>query len=279
MQHHESTFTGSGGLRIYRQQWLPDEAARAAVIIVHGIGEHSGRYTNLVNQLIPQQYALYALDHRGYGRSEGQCGYIDDWSDFRDDLRTFVKLVQDEVGDLPLFMFCHSMGGVIGLDYCLRDPDGLTGIVASAPAIGKLTVHPLMWFLARILDRIWPTFSMSPTSGVEWKISRDPDVLEAARKDPLNRNKATPRLGVQIRKTIDWIQTHAADWQLPLLVIHGTADNIASVDGSRRFVEHVTYPDVQFNEYDGGYHELFNDIIRDQVLTDVAEWLEKHRNL
>ncbi len=262
---------------MYRQQWLPDEAAQAAVIIVHGIGEHSGRYTNVVNHLIPLNYAIYALDHRGYGRSEGRRGYISDWSNFRDDLRTFVKLVQHEIGDMPLFVFCHSMGGVIGLDYGLRYPDDLTGMIASAPAIGKLTVHPVTWGLARLLDRIWPTFTMSPSSGVTWKISRDEAVLEAARNDPLNHHKATPRLGVQMRKTIDWIQAHAADWQLPLLVIHGTADNIASVDGSRRFVEHVTYPDVQFNEYDGGYHELFNDIIREQVLTDVAEWLEKHQ--
>lgn len=277
MHHEEHTLTGVGGVRLYRQQWLPDEAPTAAVVIVHGIGEHSGRYMNLVNCLIPRGYALYALDHRGYGRSEGRCGYINDWSEFREDLRALVTLAQDEIDGLPLFMFCHSMGGVIGLDYALHYPQGLAGVVASAPAIGTLTVHPVMWWLARVLDRIWPTFSMSPTSGVEWKISRDPEVLEAARTDPLNRNKATPRLGVQLRQTIDWIHAHAAEWQLPLLVIHGTADNIASIDGSRRFVEHVTYPDARLQAYDGGYHELFNDIIRDEVLTDVAAWLDEHR--
>ena len=278
MQHDESAFTGQGGVRIYRQQWLPDDAPQAAVALVHGIGEHSGRYMRVVNQLVPRSYAIYALDHRGHGRSDGQRGYISDWSDFREDLRTLVTMVQQEIGGLPLFLFCHSMGGVIGLDYCLRYPEGLAGVVASAPAIGAVAVHPAMWFLARLLDRVWPTFSLSPQSGgMKWKVSRDPEVMEATRNDPLNHGKATPRLGVQINKTVDWIQAHAADWQLPLLVIHGTDDNIASPDGSRRFVEQIAYPDVQFNEYAGGYHELFNDIIRDQVLADVAEWLEKHR--
>jgi len=277
MQHDEGTFEGVGQVHLYRQHWLPQETPRAALVIIHGIGEHSGRYMHVVNYLGPRGYAIYAFDHRGHGRSEGQRGFINDWNEFREDLRTFVTLVQQKTSDnLPLFILCHSMGGVIGLDYCLHYPQGLTGVIASAPAIGDVAVHPVIWFLARLLDRVWPNFSMSPQSGVKWKISRDAAVLEATRNDTLCHNKATPRLGVQIKNTVEWIQSHAPEWKLPLLVIHGTDDNIASPEGSRRFVQHITFPDVQFNEYEGGYHELFNDIIRDQVLADVAEWLQKH---
>lgn len=276
MQHQEGTFEGVGQVQLYRQQWFPEDKAQAVLIIVHGIGEHSGRYIHVVDYLVLRGYAIYAFDHRGHGRSEGQQGFINDWSEFREDLRTFVMLVQQEIGNIPLFILCHSMGGVIGLDYCLHYPEGITGVIASAPAIGKVAVHPVIWFLARILDRIWPNLSMSPQSGVDWKISRDAAVLEATRNDPFTHNKATPRLGIQMQKTVEWIQTHAADWQLPLLVIHGTDDNIASPEGSRRFVRNITFPDVQFNEYEGGYHELFNDIIREQVLADVAGWLQKH---
>jgi alpha-beta hydrolase superfamily lysophospholipase len=278
IRHHESTFTGRGGLRLYRQHWLPDDGAQAAVVLVHGIGEHSGRYTHVVNALVPRRYAVYALDHRGHGRSDGQRGYIDDWSDFREDLRALVTLVQHETASRPMFIFCHSMGGVIGLDYALRYPDGLTGVVASAPAIGAVAVHPVMWALARVFDRVWPRLSLSPQSGgMTWKVSRDPAVLEANRHDPLNHGKATPRLGVQIKKTADWIQAQAAEWRLPLLVIHGDGDNIASPDGSRRFVERAAGAgaDVELKEYAGGYHELFNDIIRDQVLADVTAWLDQ----
>jgi alpha-beta hydrolase superfamily lysophospholipase len=276
MQHHEGTFEGVGHLTLYRQQWVPDEQAHAALVIVHGIGEHSSRYMHVVNYLVPRHYAIYAFDHRGHGRSEGQRGFIHDWSEFREDLHTFLALVRHDIGEHPLFMLCHSMGGVIGLDYCLHYPQDIRGVIASAPAIGDVAVHPILWFVARILDRIWPNFSMSPQTGSDWQISRDPVVVEATKNDPLMHAKATPRLGVQLKNTVDWIHAHASEWSLPLLVIHGTGDTLVSPDGSRRFVHDITFANVELREYEDGYHELLNDIIRDQVLADVEHWLGRH---
>jgi alpha-beta hydrolase superfamily lysophospholipase len=277
MEHSESTFTGAGQLALYWQRWLPAEPPHAVIVIIHGIGEHSGRYRQIVNYFVPRGYAIFTFDLRGHGRSPGQRGYIKHWDDFRTDVTAFLAIVRQHCPSLPLILFGHSMGGVIALDYSLRFPQVLHGVIASSPAIGDVTVAPVLWFVAKILDRVWPTFSLSTqTGGVEWKVTRDLEVLRVDANDPYIHSKATPRLAMQIKHTVTWIQTHAREWTLPLLVVHGTGDNIASPNGSRQFVKQIIAPDVTYREYDGGYHELFNDIIREQVLTDTEAWLARH---
>lgn len=266
---------GWGEVPLYYQCWQPDETPRATVAIVHGVGEHSGRYGNVVDYLIPRGYVLYGFDLRGHGRSPGQRGYCDSWEAFREDVRAFLSLVRQREGDRPLFLLGHSMGGIIALDYALRSSDGLRGVIASAPGIGTNTIPAYLWSLARLLNRVWPSFSINTQLDLN-QISRDPAVVKEAQADPLSHTKGSPRLGMEAQATIDWIQAHAADLAVPLLIVHGTADAIALPDGSQRFAKNATYPDVELREYEGGYHELHNDIIKEQVLADVENWLARH---
>jgi alpha-beta hydrolase superfamily lysophospholipase len=245
------------------------------LVIVHGFGEHSGRYMNVVNHLVPKGYAIYALDHRGHGRSPGPRGYINSWEEFREDVRAFVRRVAEREMGRPLFLMGHSMGGLIVLEYALHYPEGLKGVVASGPALAQVGVSPALMGMARVLSRIWPRFAMD--TGLDaTSISRDPEVVAAYQADPLVHSIGTARLGTEMTRAMLWTHEHAREWQLPLLIIHGSADRLVPPEGSHRFFENVPVADKEHIEYEGGYHEPHNDTHRAQVLADLERWLERH---
>lgn len=275
MQHATDNFRASGGEHLFYQVWRLPAEPRATLVIVHGLGEHSGRYLNVVNHLAPQGYAIYALDHRGHGRSPGRRGHLDDWSLFREDLRAFVRMVQTREVGRPFFLMGHSLGGCMVLDYVLHYPDGLAAVVASAPAVGRLNVSPGRTLMSKLLAKIKPDLSFS-TGLDETRISREPAVVEAYRHDPLVHGKGTPALGICFIQTAEWTLAHAADFQPPLLLLHGEADRLVNVAGSRKFYEQVKQPDKKLIIYPGGYHESHNDLHKEQMLADLESWLEAH---
>lgn len=275
MEHREGTFSGYGGLSLYYQCWRPEGVPRAVLVIVHGFGEHSGRYMNVVNHLVPRGIAVYALDHRGHGRSPGPRGHIQSWEEFREDVRAFVRKVSEMEPGLPLFLMGHSMGGLIVLEYALHHPEGLRGVIASGPALAQVGISPALMTLARLLSRLWPRFGLN--TGLDaTSISRDPEVVAAYQADPLVHSIGTARLGTEMSQAMRWTHEHAREWRLPLLILHGGADRLVPPEGSRRFFENVPIADKERIEYEGGYHEPHNDIHRDQVLADLERWLERH---
>jgi alpha-beta hydrolase superfamily lysophospholipase len=275
MQHHEGTFYGYDRLSLYYQSWQPDETAQAVLLIVHGHGEHGGRYKNVVDHLVPQGYAIYALDHRGHGRSPGQRGYINSMAEYRGDVGGLLRLATNNHPRLPIFILGHSMGGLITLDYLLHHPDtGLRGAIISAPAVGQVGVSPLLLTASRVLSRVWPTLSLG--TGLDANaISRDPEEVKAYQSDPLVHSKGTTRLATEVMETAVYCQTNASALQLPLLMIHGAADAITAPADSRRFFDNAGSADKTYIAYEGGYHESHNDVHQEQVVADMAEWMEK----
>ncbi|MBD2206172.1 lysophospholipase [Calothrix sp. FACHB-1219] len=279
--HSEDTFTGLGELALYYQSWLPEGKFKAILVIVHGLGAHSSRFGNIIEQLLPKEYAIYAFDMRGNGRSPGQRGYINSWAEFREDLRIFIELIQNKHPGYPIFIMGHSLGGVVVLDYILRHPQEaktLKGAIALAPAIGKVGVSKFRLLLGKLLSRIWPQFSLS--TGIDLSTaSRDEKVLAAYTADPLRHTLGTARLATEYFATVDWIYAHANEWQLPLLILHGGADKVTLPEGSDIFYKLVNYQDKQRLLYPGAYHELQSDINYREVITDLENWLEEHHNL
>ena len=275
MKHEESTFLGIGDIKLFYQTWQPEESACATLIIVHGLGEHGGRYMNVVNHLVPKGFAIYAHDHRGFGRSAGKKGFINDWSEFREDVNTFVDLVREKEGERPLFILGHSMGGCITCDYVLHYPDGLTGVILSAPAVGTLDIPKAQAVLSSIFSSLIPSVAV-PTNLDETAVSRDPAVIEAYKNDPYVHDKGTPRFGVEFPKTAVYCMDHAAEFQPPLLMIHGNADRLVNVEQTKIFFDKVTQPDKKLIIYEGGYHESHNDIHYEEVVVDMENWLEAH---
>ena len=276
MEHQEGAVIVPDGSEFYRQSWRPDGAPRAVLAVIHGFGEHSGRYGNVVDWFVPKGYAVHALDQRGHGRSPGPRGHIEDFAQVRGDIRAFLDAVRREEGaDIPLFLIGHSQGGLVVLNYALHDPSGLTGVVASGPLLSPPGVSPLLLQISKVLSKIWPTLSMNVGLDVT-ALSHDQAVVDAYVADPLVHGQATPRLGVEVMRAVEWTQAHAADFHLPLLIVHGGADRLCDPEASRRFFEKVTFPDKERIEYEGFYHEVFNEVGKERVLADVEGWLEEH---
>ncbi|MFC1650756.1 alpha/beta hydrolase [Candidatus Latescibacterota bacterium] len=276
MKSSKGTFEGLGKLKLFYQVWVPEQTPRAAIVIIHGgNGDHSSRYKNVVNHFVPCNYAIYTFDQRGSGQSLGHRGHIKHWKEFREDLAMFLNFVYHEQPNLPIYIFGHSLGGVTVLDYCIRNPKNIRGIICSAPAIGEINISPFLWTVARFLNQVWPSIPIS--TGLDMsKTSRDSAEVQATLNDPYMHGKGTPRLAMQLNETVDWIHSHANEFSLPLLILHGTKDEFASIEGSRKFINNVAYHDAELKEYDGGYHELFRDTIKQQVFNDIEEWLSQH---
>jgi alpha-beta hydrolase superfamily lysophospholipase len=273
IQHGEGLFNAAEGFSLYYQSWLPTQPIQAVVVIVHGLGGHSGLFSNVVKALVPQGYGVYSFDLRGHGRSPGQRGHINRWAEYSADLDHFLAMVKEE-WSVPCFLMGHSLGGVIALDYAMHQPEALAGIIVSAVPLSN-GVSMLRLVLGRLLSRLWPRFSL--TTGLQHvPPSRDPAVVIAYNHDPLRHCQGTARLATEFLETVKGVQTHADQLRLPLLMLHGQADTVALPDHSRTFFESLTLPDKTWKLYAGGYHELHDDINHEQVLADLTHWLNQH---
>ncbi len=275
MDYATGTFKGEGATELYYQRWRPEGQPRAALAVIHGFGEHSGRYGNVVDWFVPRGYAVYAPDMRGHGNSPGQRGFIESFEQVRGDVRAFLALVHDQEPDCPLFLLGHSQGGLTVLNYVLHHPEGLAGVVASGPLLSQPGISPILIQLSKVLSRVWPTMSLEVGLDVN-ALSHDPAVVQAYVDDPLVHGKGTTRLGAEIAAATAWTQAHAADLALPCLIVHGGADKLCPPEASRIFFEQVTFADKERHEYEGYYHEVFNEVGKERVLAEVEAWLERH---
>jgi len=274
MDHAEGTFDGFEGLELYYQRWLPDGEAKAVLAVVHGFGEHSGRYGNVVDWFAPKGYAVYSFDLRGHGRSPGPRGYVNSFAEFREDLKAFLEFVHEQEPDRPVFLLGHSVGGGVVLEYVLHYPEGLVGVIASAPALAQVGISPFLLLLSKVLSGVLPRLSLN--AGLDTTaLSRDAAVVDAYVNDPLVHGLGTPRLGTELTKAFEWTQAHAAEMSIPCLIVHGSADRIIPPEDSRVFYENVTFGDKERRAYEGYYHEVFNDVGKEQVLADVEAWVER----
>jgi alpha-beta hydrolase superfamily lysophospholipase len=269
--HHQGRFEGAGGVSLFRQRWRPAGHTRAALLNIHGLGDHSGLYPTLVDHCMTRGFVLHSHDLRGNGRSPGQRAYVERWEEYREDLARFVDLVRAEEPALPLYLLGNSLGGLIVLDYALHRPDGLRGVIAVSPPLGRLGVPAPLLALGRVLSRVWPRFSIR--TGMDLSgLARDPAVVETVLADPLF-HRVTARLSTEVVAAIGRVQEGAPRFPLPLLVLHGSADRMVPPDGSRRFVPRVGHPDHELREYPGAYHVLFADLDRERVLADLERWI------
>ena len=267
------TFPGVGGVSLFRQVWRPAGPARAVLVNIHGLGDHSGLYPTLVEHFPSRGITVHAMDLRGNGRSAGQRAYVERWEEFRGDLRRFLDLVREEEPGQPVFLLGNSLGGLIVLDYVLHHPDGLRGVIAASPPLGRLTVPAPLLALGRVFSRVWPRFSLR--TGMDLSgLARDPVVAQTILADPLFHRVGTARLSTEVVAAIARVQAAAPDFPLPLLVLHGSEDRMVPPDGSREFVARVGHPDRELREYGGAYHVLFADLDHERVLTDVERWIE-----
>ncbi|MBD8507502.1 alpha/beta hydrolase [Hoyosella sp. G463] len=273
VEHSESSFNGAQGTQIVYQVWKPDADPTAVVVIAHGLGEHARRYADVAAELTARGIAVYALDHRGHGRSAGRRLALRHWHDFLEDLGTMLEIARDAVPDVPLILLGHSMGGAIALTYALDRPRDLDALVLSAPAVTLGTGTPkVVIAVGKVLGRFlpWvPVEKIDPAS-----VSRDPEVVERYKADPLVHHGMIPAgIARQLVLTMESLPGRIPALRVPTLVLHGSADQLTDVAGSRMIPDLVTSAECTMHVYDGLYHELFNEPERQQVLGDLLDWL------
>lgn len=262
--------------RIFATCWLPDHP-KANVLLIHGYGEHHGRYRHVIEALVSAGYAVFALDHRGHGKSEGLRAHVDNFDHFIADIHHLRQRIDGDYGGRPLFILGHSMGSLLTLTYAARHGLGLAGAVSSGcPLNSAETVSPLIVFAAKVLTWFVPKMALAETVPLT-TLSRDPAVLRAFEDDPLNyHGKMRVRIGTEIDRTINWLKAHLDRLTMPLLIVHGEADAVTPVSGSRLVYERATAQDKTIRTYPGLFHEIFNEPEREQVLSDVISWLNAH---
>jgi acylglycerol lipase len=264
----ESSFAGAGGLEIFWRAWSGDGDATAVVVIAHGAGEHSGRYTHVAQRLVDQGYAVYAIEHRGHGRSQGPRALIDRIDNAVADLDKLVALAGDAHPGVPLFLLGHSMGGTIALSYALAHQQRLAGLVLSGP----LAVPAPMRITARTLSAVAPR---TPLIAIDSSlVSRDPAVVADYRADPLvHHGKLPARTVVELADAIEAFPGAVGAITVPTLIMYGTDDGLCPPDGSVMLSQRIGSADKTLTPYPGLYHEILNEPEREQVLDDLCSWL------
>jgi alpha-beta hydrolase superfamily lysophospholipase len=276
MKHQEGFFKTIGDASIYYQCWLPEGEPKAALIIVHGFAEHSGRYTNVVEHFVSLGYAVYGLDHLGHGRSDGLRAHAERFEEFTRTLKVFCDMVHDGQPEKPTFLLGHSLGGLIGAMYLLEHQAEFTGAILSAPCIQATGgVSPITITMGKVLSVLMPKFRITGIDAAG--VSRDPAVVQAYVDDPLVfTGKMTARLGAELLEAMQRIVLQASRIVLPILILQGSDDLLVCPDGARELYDGVGSTDKTILVYEGLYHEVFNEPERGRVLSDVEAWLEAH---
>lgn len=272
----EGRLGGARGVELYWQGLQPADDPVGVVLVCHGLGEHSGRYTTVEDALVPDGWAVYGLDHRGHGRSGGRRAHLDHYEDWLVDLDAFRQTVVARHPGLPVFLLGHSMGGQIALAYALDHGAGLRGLVLSAPALASNAVPRQAVPVLRLLAKVAPT--LRPAGIDETKVSKDPAVVAAYRSDPLvHHGNPTLGLSAALFAQFDVLPERARELRLPLLLQHGESDELTDPAGSRLLERTSGSPDQTVRYYPGLWHEIYHEPEREGPLADLREWLAAHR--
>jgi acylglycerol lipase len=272
--HREGQFAGHGGLRLFWQAWLPEGPARAIVLVAHGYAEHGGRYGNLVERLVPRGFAVYALDQRGHGRSEGPRGHVGRFSEFVADLHAFRVRIEEEERGKPLFLLGHSMGGLVAVRYLLTNASGIDGAILSSPALGIENEPPkILQWLGRLLSWIAPRTSFQGNVDPQF-LSHDPSVVRAYTADPLVHRRATARFFTEFKWAMRNAQERAGVIRLPILILQAGDDRLVRAAATETFAAEIGSNEKELHVYPGLFHEIFNETENERVFADLERWLE-----
>lgn len=275
--HSSATFQSFDGLKLFYQKWLSKDA-KGIVVIAHGLGEHSSRYSNLLEELAGNSISFYALDHRGHGRSEGKRGHITSFNDFTTDLDSLVEMARKENPAIPVILLGHSMGGVIAFQYVLQYPQAVDALIlSSAGLIPILNVPGWLQSVVKVLSRIAPGLTIS--NGLDASgLSHDQSVVAQYLDDPLVHDKVSVRWSAEFIAAGQESLRRAGELSLPLLIIHGQEDPIVDYQGSVKVMELASSPDKTLHIFEGLLHETMNETpeLRQDVLARVGEWITAH---
>lgn len=275
MNASDATLKTADGLELYVRRWQAEGVPHQwTFVVVHGLGEHGGRYEHLAEWFTPLGATVYAMDQRGHGRSGGPRGHAPSLTALLDEIDAVVMWAREESGG-PVVLIGHSFGGLLAIAYALRHPDHIDRAVFSAPLLRvKVKVPGWKRGLAKVLPKVAPRFSLRNEVDPD-VLSHDPANARAYRTDPLVHDRITAGLYADtIARGAEFI-ARAPALRVPFLLLHGRDDRIVDPIGSRRFFARATVPERAFCLYPGMYHEIFNEVDQEKVFRDVESWLTR----
>lgn len=271
MIHQEFSFS-IYNTHFFGQHWQATNP-KAIIVLVHGMGEHATRYTSFViPKLIENNFSVVAFDQFGHGKTTGKRGHNPGYDAVLDSVTKVIEKAENLYPDLPIFLYGHSMGGNVVINYVLRRKSIVKGVIASSPFL-RLAFQPPAWklLLGKCMYKIAPSITMGNELDPN-DISRDKTEVIKYIKDPLVHNKISPNFSIPFIKFGAWAIENAKQLQIPMLLIHGTGDKIISHKGS---VDFATKTDLAVAKiYEEGYHELHNDLCKQEVLNDIVNWIK-----
>jgi alpha-beta hydrolase superfamily lysophospholipase len=268
----DASFNGVAGLKIFLRMWRPDAQARGVVVIVPGFNSHSGYYAWVAEQLVQSGLAVYALDLRGRGKSEGERFYVEKFADYVSDVSQLVALAKEQDPNLPVFMLGHSAGGVVACMYALEQQAELAGLICESFA-HQVPAPDFALSVLKGLAHVAPHAHVLKLKNEDF--SRDPKVVATMNADPLIAGESQPTQTVaEMVRADERLKNEFPQITLPLLILHGTQDKATKPSGSQLFHERAGSKDKTLKLYDGHYHDLLNDTGKELVMADIKTWLD-----
>jgi len=270
----ESNFKGVGGLNIFFRSWRPASGtARGVVSIVPGFNSHSGYYEWVAAQFAADGLAVYAIDLRGRGRSDGERFYVQNFEDYVADVVSFVSIIKEKEKGLPVFMLGHSAGGVVACNYTLDHQQELAGLICESFAY-QVPAPDFALAVLKGLSHIAPHAHVLKLHNEDF--SRDPVVVEFMNNDPLIAHEVQPTQTVAAMVRADErLKKEFPKITLPVLILHGTKDKATKPSGSQHFYETASSKDKTLKLYEGSFHDPLNDLDKKTVMTDILSWINK----
>lgn len=271
LQSHQ--ISAADGTMLYVTDYLlPASQARGSVVIMHGLGEHSGRYRHVAAFFNECGLSVRCYDHRGHGRSQGKRGDVINGDPMLQDAEIIIDDFSARFAEPP-FLFGHSMGGLFAARFALSHLSPLRGLILSSPALA-LRLSALEGKLLKVLHKVAPSLAVS--NGVSPALlSHDTKVVTAYKADPLVHRKISARLLTSMLSSIDYCQSHAATLTIPTLLLVAGGDRLLDPEGSKRFFAHVPAGMAQMHVYEGMYHEIFNELEAERPFADLRMWLDE----
>ena len=270
----EGSFKTDDGIKIFTREWQPAGTPHGVVVISHGLNAHSGHYDWAAQQLNSKGLAVYAMDHRGRGHSEGERFFVKKFSDWTNDLATFINIVKTREPGLPVFLLGHSAGGVIACGYTLEHQDELAGLICEDFAY-KVPAPDAALKVVKGVSRVAPHAHIFKLKNEDF--SRDPAAVAALNADPLIAGESQPsETFAELVRADEMLKKGFQQITLPILILHGTADKVTKPAGSQEFYEKAGSGDKTLKLYEGHYHDLLADLGKEQVIADIEDWIEAH---
>jgi alpha-beta hydrolase superfamily lysophospholipase len=268
----EEYIEGTGGMRIFTRSWQPAGPARGVVVIVPGFNSHSGHYLWVAEQFVARHLAVYAVDLRGRGRSDGERFYLHSFSDYVSDVSAVVQLAKKKEPGVPIFLLGHSAGGVVACVFTLEHQTEIAGLICESFA-HQVPAPDFALAALKGLAHLAPHAHVLKLKNEDF--SRDPKWVETMNADPLIAQEVQPTQTVaELARADDRLKREFPRITLPVLILHGTADRATKPSGSQFFFETAGSTDKQLELYQGHYHDLLNDVGKEQVMADIERWVD-----